>query len=163
MPFRNKQDWRSRRETCAFCGGELTGEQVLFCSDNCRAKHRYHRNKPRSRNCEVCGEPMNLRVGNPRRKRCSLGTGPNADAGPGDECWELQNEADARRNAEKDARDFPLCAHCGEETEYAGTGRHRKYCSDRCRVAAYRARKRAASLREHPTAGTSFESAQNQR
>ncbi|MBB5493131.1 hypothetical protein NE857_30550 [Nocardiopsis exhalans] len=66
----------------------------------------------------------------------------NADVFPGDECWTLQ-KADMRRALEaQQTIDSPLCSHCGEEGEYAGIGRHRKYCSDRCRVAAYRARKR---------------------
>lgn len=46
------------------------------------------------------------------------------------------------RRMERQARDFPICAHCGVEAGYAGIGRPRKFCSDRCRVAAYRARKR---------------------
>jgi len=32
------------------------------------------------------------------------------------------------------------CGHCGELVELARTGRTRKYCSTRCRVAAHRAR-----------------------
>lgn len=142
MPFRNNQ---SDRVTCVFCGEWLTGEQVLYCSDSCRVKYRYYKDKPRTRICEVCGELMNLRVGNPRRTRCSLGTGPDADAGPDDPCWDLQQEEAKRKREAEDARDFPICAHCGAEAEYAGRGRHRKYCSDRCRVAAYRARKRAST------------------
>jgi len=145
MPFRYYPTNGHRNDTCVYCHEALTGEQVLYCSDSCRVKYRYHKDKPRTRICEVCGEVMNLRVGNPRRKRCSLGTGPDADAGPGDECWELQNEEAARKAREIDARDFPICAYCGAEAEYAGRGRHRKYCSDRCRAAAYRARKRAST------------------
>lgn len=145
MPFRYRSDSGYFNTTCDFCGDWLTGEQVRFCSDSCRAKHRYYRDKPRMRECEVCGELMDLRRGNPRRRRCSLGTGPDDDAGPGDPCWELQEAEAERKRAELDARDFPICAHCGAEAEYAGRGRHRKYCSDRCRVAAYRARKRAAA------------------
>ena len=34
------------------------------------------------------------------------------------------------------------CGHCGERVELARTGRTRRYCSTRCRVAAYRARHR---------------------
>lgn len=147
MPFRYRSDSGYFNTTCDFCGDWLTGEQVRFCSDSCRAKYRYYRDKPRMRECEVCGELMDLRRGNPRRKRCSLGDddAPDADAGPDDPCWELQNKEATRRAREEDARDFPICAHCGAEGEYAGRGRHRKYCSDRCRVAAYRARKRAAA------------------
>src|SRR5690606_15432374 len=142
MPFRYRSDSGHFNDTCEFCGERLTGEQVRFCSANCRAKYHYYKDKPRTRTCEVCGELMNLRIGNPRRRRCSLGTGPDADAGPDDPCWDLQQEEAKRKREAEDARDFPICAHCGAEAEYAGRGRHRKYCSDRCRVAAYRARKR---------------------
>ena len=143
MPFRYRSDSGHFNDTCEFCGERLTGEQVRFCSANCRAKYHYYKDKPRTRTCEVCGELMNLRIGNPRRRRCSLGTGPDADAGPDDPCWDLQQEEAKRKREAEDARDFPICAHCGAEAEYAGRGRHRKYCSDRCRVAAYRARKHA--------------------
>lgn len=145
MPFRNRPESGHYNDTCEFCGERLIGEQVLFCSATCRAKHRYYKNRPRTRACELCGQLMNLRFGDARRRRCSLGTGPDADAGPDDECWELQNKEATRRAREEDERDFPICAHCGVEAEYAGRGRHRKYCSDRCRVAAYRARKRAST------------------
>lgn len=57
--------------------------------------------------------------------------------------WRIERRG-ARRNVEKGARNVLLCAHCGAETECAGPQRHRKYCSDRCRMAAYKARKRAA-------------------
>lgn len=145
MPFRYRSESGYFNTTCDFCGDWLTGEQVRFCSDSCRAKYRYYRDKPRMRKCEVCGELMDLRRGNPRRRRCSLGDDPDADAGPDDPCWDLQEEEAKRKFLAEDARDFPICAHCGAEAEYAGRGRHRKYCSDRCRVAAYRARKRAAA------------------
>ena len=152
MAYRNRQDYRARREECAFCGDPLGGEQSLFCSQNCRVKFRYHENKAkRVHLCEVCKEP--LRGLDFRKKRCTLGTGPEADAGPGDPCWDLQNAEIAANQEAENTRDFPTCLHCGEESEYLGGGdrggRHRKYCSDSCRVAAYRARKRKG-IRRNP-------------
>lgn len=137
MPF---YSYDNHRDTCAHCGAKLSARQELWCSDRCRQAARALARRPIRRvTCEVCGNVFTTRDG--RKKRCAIGTGDDADAGPGDPCWELQNAADAAEAAAVDARDFPECAHCGQETEYAGTGRHRKYCSGRCRVYAYRARK----------------------
>ena len=172
MPYRNKRDWRTYTGRCAYCGERFGGEQHTFCSASCRAKHRYYRDKPRVRECEVCGELMDITKGNRRRKRCILSSGIDpasshykehhrkldeiADAGPGDLCWELQQREEAERKAAIDKRDYPTCAYCGQEAEYAGIGRHRKYCSDKCRVYAHRARKgrkgRTTSSRERSDA-----------
>jgi len=36
-----------------------------------------------------------------------------------------------------------MCLHCAEPVEDHPDGRPRRYCSDRCRVAAFRARSKA--------------------
>jgi predicted nucleic acid-binding Zn ribbon protein len=45
------------------------------------------------------------------------------------------------------------CTHCGAEFEARKASR--RYCSDRCRMAAYQARRRAADLEQHLTGRTS--------
>jgi len=37
-----------------------------------------------------------------------------------------------------------ICAHCGADLEHKGTGRPRRFCSTRCRVAHLRAMRRWA-------------------
>ena len=49
------------------------------------------------------------------------------------------------RHSVRPAR-LAACEHCGEEFETRNT--HRKYCSDRCRMAAFARRKRAAERAE---------------
>lgn len=41
--------------------------------------------------------------------------------------------------------DTVLCLRCGSPTEQHPDGRSKLYCSDKCRAAAYRARRRGAS------------------
>lgn len=153
MPY---YDYADHRETCAHCGTRLAARQEMWCGERCRSAARSAARRPLRRVvCELCGEVFVTQ--NSRKKRCALASGVDpespryadrhaeadrvADAGPDDPCWELQ-EAELREEREaENARDFPTCAHCGEGAEYWGTGRHRKYCSDKCRVYAYRARK----------------------
>lgn len=142
MAYR-RTSWTTGRDACDFCGEELTGEQARFCAPRCRTAFRRHGGPmPATRECEVCGAKFTLR--DLRQKRCKLNA-DDGDAGPGDRCWELQEaEAKVKQDAE-DARDYPKCLRCGEETEYLGGygkgGRHRKFCSDKCRVYYHREQK----------------------
>jgi hypothetical protein len=60
-----------------------------------------------------------------------------------------------RRGSLQPAR-IVACHHCGEE--FTTRNAHRRYCGDRCRMAAFARRKRAAErdelLRLQPSAGT---------
>lgn len=142
MPY---YSYEYHRDTCAHCGYRLTDRQELWCGERCRQAARSAAKRPWRRvACDLCTNGFNTQ--DSRKTRCTMGV----DTTPGEKCWELQN-AEYQAKAEAiDTRDFPACAHCGEEAEYAGTGRHRKYCSDKCRVYAHRARKGRKSTRSVP-------------
>jgi hypothetical protein len=57
-------------------------------------------------------------------------------------CSAHVQEAAGRRRTSSQTPRRVACEHCGEEFETMNT--HRRYCSDRCRMAAFARRKRAA-------------------
>jgi hypothetical protein len=126
---------------CAGCDEPLTGRQRKWCSSACRLR-QYSKAKPLpSRTCRDCGEVFIPRHWNQRRCRY------NEDNGPGDACFDLQDEADAHlMNVEawRDVRSTSTCEApaCEESVPYSGNGRPRYYCSAKCRVRAHRAAKR---------------------
>lgn len=139
---------------CLACKSDLYGRQQYWCSERCRSTFRAGTHL-RVRECRFCGEKLDesnfgkeCRMGSPRlpddpryserdERRDDI-----ADTNLGEHCYEMQAAAEEKELDRLDARDAPICAYCGEEGEYACIGRHRKYCQDRCRVYAYRARKR---------------------
>ena len=148
--------WQHQLDNCEYCDVRLTGYQERYCSSACAMAVRRAAQKPQLRViCELCGELFYTH--NTRRKRCRLASGVNpdsrfynkraakkdhlADAGPGDPCWDLQNEElDALEDTWESWED-PHCEHCGDSIEYGGKGRRPKFCSTKCRVYAHRAKK----------------------
>jgi endogenous inhibitor of DNA gyrase (YacG/DUF329 family) len=62
-------------------------------------------------------------------------------------CSAHVSEAGGRNSRRPRPVRLAACEHCGEEFETRNS--HRKYCSDRCRMAAFARRKRAAERAEH--------------
>lgn len=124
---------------CEECGEWLTGRQTRFCSARCkmRAHRRDSRPAPAERVCRLCGATFRPLRG--KQTYCDWTN--DADAS----CAELQNEL-ARTALDKENQRWDSeCARdgCEESTGWTGVGRPRRFCSDRCRVAHYRAEKRA--------------------
>jgi endogenous inhibitor of DNA gyrase (YacG/DUF329 family) len=133
---------------CVHCHRRLTGKQERYCSAACRqATYRAGKRTgpPVLRICALCGgdfEPVR-----PRQKFCTYDmAGFDDEAGflcinLQEDLWELEEDAKA-------ARESAVCAHCGKSAGWTGRGRPKKYCSGRCKVADFRAAKRAAA-QEH--------------
>jgi len=126
------------RYDCAYCGAWLEGRQTIWCSAACRmaARRAEARRKAGPRYCELCGEPLHP---SNRGRRCRM----DVDTVDGERCYEMQLAPIIARRAAEDARWDATCP-CGRNAGWNGVGRARKYCSDACRVRAYRQRKRAA-------------------
>lgn len=133
-----------RRFECEVCGEWLEGRQTRFCSARCRQRH-YRATHPVDiplSTCALCGTEFRPVRG--KQRVCAVPE--QADA----TCRELQQERDriAREHADEldEQRWEATCARegCDESTGWEGVGRPRRFCSDRCRVAHYRAEKRNA-------------------
>ncbi|MEV6684888.1 hypothetical protein AB0N28_06055 [Streptomyces sp. NPDC051130] len=124
-------------QSCEECGKWLTGRQTRFCSPKCkmRARRRDSGASPAEKVCTLCGASFRPLRG----KQVFCDYTDQADAS----CSEMQNARDAQRLALDEERWEALCAHCEESTGWDGVGRPRKFCSDRCKQAFYRAAKRA--------------------
>jgi hypothetical protein len=132
---------------CVHCSTPLGGRQERYCSAACRqAVYRAGKRggHPALRVCELCGgtfEPVR-----PRQRYCTYDIA-GFDDEAGGECESKQAELLEIADYWKEARATAVCAHCGEPVGWAGRGRPRKYCSGRCKVAAFRAAVAAAQER----------------
>ncbi|MEU7313308.1 MULTISPECIES: hypothetical protein [unclassified Streptomyces] len=128
---------------CGGCDTPLTGRQRQWCSDACRLR-QYGKPLP-LRDCCLCGQPFP--PVNARQRVCRYGV----DNERGDACFDVQEAAeehqDDRVNYWREIRDSAVCEGptCTAEIPYAGTGRPKRFCSARCRVAANRAAKKEAA------------------
>jgi hypothetical protein len=142
-----------RREDCIECGNWLPdtsaqGRRVradrLYCSANCRVNARRRANyvPPAEKVCRLCGDTFRPLRG--KQTYCDIDQASK-------ECRELQeqhkeNQAQQALDAE-DARWEAVCARegCEDSTGWTGSGRPRRFCSDRCKTANYRTVKRSAT------------------
>lgn len=116
------------------CEEWLTGRQARFCSAKCRMRaHRHARaTPPAEKVCVLCGATFRPLRG--KQTFCDFEN--DAD----DTCVTLQNERVAQRFTLDSERHAKTCAHCGEWAGWDGIGRPRRFCSNRCKTAHYRAR-----------------------
>jgi endogenous inhibitor of DNA gyrase (YacG/DUF329 family) len=125
-----------RRDDCMECGNWLPDKSRsdrLYCSESCR-KHAYrreHSTPPAEKICVLCGaifRPL-------RGKQTFCDFTNDAD----ETCAVLQNERAQQQRELEDQRWDKECEHCGENTGWDGVGRPRRFCSNRCKTAFYRA------------------------
>lgn len=136
MPY---YPWSSHSDKCGWCGERLTGKQERYCETKCRvAAWRAGKNpRPEPRTCVLCGEEFF-----PRHKRqhyCDYFD--DAERA----CKLMQDDLEEAADFAAEDRANALCEHCGESAGWTGNGRPRKFCSDRCKTAEYRARKRGTA------------------
>lgn len=124
--------------TCDHCERKLTGRQRKFCSESCRVAEWRESKRPRQyRDCELCGDPFPVRYRNQRV--CDYNSRASED------CKYLQEELMVEwEDAQDELRDA-VCEREGCEISVyrPGPGRPKRFCSDRCKTAHYRATKRA--------------------
>lgn len=140
-----------RRYDCPECGNWLpdtsdSGRRAradrVYCSDRCRvrANRRAAYVAPAEKTCEACGATFRPLRG--KQKVCDLIEQASK------ECAEAQTvraqECAQQALDTEDARWETECARngCGNNAGWDGRGRPRKFCSDRCKTAHYRAVKR---------------------
>lgn len=123
--------------SCEECNEWLTGRQSRFCSAKCkmRSRRRERGTPPAEKVCVLCGATFRPLRG----KQAFCDYMDQAD----DSCSEMQNARDTHRLMLDEQRWEALCARCKESAGWDGVGRPRKFCSDRCKTAHYRATKRA--------------------
>ncbi|MEU7303736.1 hypothetical protein [Streptomyces sp. NPDC007206] len=132
--------------TCEECGDWLTGRQRRFCSDKCkmRAFRREKDSKPPEKVCRLCGATFRPLRG--KQTYCDF----QNDAS--ESCARMQDELARRRLDAQIARDDRKCEHCGNWAGNEGNvGRPRRFCSNRCKTAHYRAEKRSKSIPSTPS------------
>ncbi|MFE4577333.1 hypothetical protein [Streptomyces chartreusis] len=125
--------------TCEECDEWLTGRQTRFCSARCKMRARRRTGpKPAEKVCRLCGATFRPLRG--KQTYCDFAN--DAD----ESCAELQNALAQEVIAKESQRWDAECARegCDDSTGWDGVGRPRRFCSDRCRVAHYRAEKRQA-------------------
>lgn len=134
---------------CRNCGKELSGNW-LYCSDLCQTECRKRFGMPRPsyghetlrhRSCSHC-EKLHRR----HSQYCSDACKQKAyrrrkDPGSGD--WLRKSERAQKAVHTKQTTYVKLvCEHCGDERSWTiASGALRRYCSEKCKQAAYRRRK----------------------
>jgi endogenous inhibitor of DNA gyrase (YacG/DUF329 family) len=130
----------NQADRCEHCGKQLEERQERYCSHACRQGAYRTRKRPRKRpqlkRCPLCGE--GFEVTHPRKKYCDYNDEAEED------CRTAQDDLDEAAELAAMERAEAECAHCGNPAGWTGRGRPRRYCSNRCKTAAYRNRKRAA-------------------
>jgi len=118
---------------CVICYRPLSGRQEQYCSARCKMRaHRKKSQQHTEKACVLCGAMF----------RPTRGNQTYCDFYYADEtCAALQNELAARKLELDDARWEKTCEHCGEHAGWNGRGRPRRFCSNRCKTAFYRAAK----------------------
>lgn len=109
-----------------------------YCSARCKMRARRRTGpKPAERHCRLCGATFRPLRG--KQSYCDFTN--DADQ----TCAELQNELAREMTRKENQRWDAECARegCDSSTGWEGAGRPRRFCSDRCRVAHYRAERRA--------------------
>lgn len=138
---------------CRNCGEELSGNW-LYCSDACQSECRKRFGMPRAsygretlrgapvRSCTHCDKLIHGR----RSQYCSDACKQAAyrkrkDPGVGD--WSRKSDRAQKAVHTKQTTYIKLtCEHCGDERSWTiASGALRRYCSDKCKQAAYRQRK----------------------
>ncbi|KAF2778712.1 hypothetical protein STPH1_3374 [Streptomyces sp. OM5714] len=125
----------SHAENCLRCDTPLTGRSERWCSNACRQAAYRASKRPtvEHKTCTACGAPF--RPARPGQEVCAYSR--EADL----YCKAVQDEQYEDAIDEREAKMNADCQWCLKPTGWAGVGRVRKYCSDRCKVAAHRARK----------------------
>lgn len=133
--------WTEHSEDCEHCGERLAGKQERYCSPACRqAVYRARKDPsalPKLKPCELCGEAFQPK--NARQRWCDYAEEAERD------CQSIQDDLEEAAEYAAEERREVLCEHCGESAGWTGQGRPRKFCSNRCKTAEYRARKRGAA------------------
>lgn len=119
---------------CLHCGAALTGRQARTCSPRCR---KAIQRPPRPlKTCRLCKQPFQP-AGPGQPSVCDYET--EAD----DLCQGLQDDQEDAQASIQAARAGATCEGpaCSVPLAHGGRGRPRRFCSVRCRSAAYRAEK----------------------
>ncbi|MGK5533483.1 hypothetical protein [Streptomyces sp. URMC 129] len=137
MGYYERENWAER---CEQCGGPLNERQERYCSARCRqAAYRARKIPGRKerewKTCPLCGELFE--VTRPGKKFCDYWDEAEAD------CKAAQDDLEEAAEEAAQARQNAVCENCGEPAGWSGRGRPRRYCSNRCKTAAYRHRKAA--------------------
>lgn len=136
MGYYARDNWAER---CEQCGDPLNERQERYCSGACRQAAYRERKQPRKgrelKRCPLCGELFEVtRRG---KKFCDYWDEAEDDCKTAQD--DLQEDSEEAAQARRDA----TCENCGEPAGWSGRGRPRRYCSDRCKTAAYRRRQAA--------------------
>jgi len=136
---------------CRNCGKELSGNW-LYCSGGCQAEGRKSFGMPRptsyghemlrrSRSCAHC-DKLHRRHSQYCSNACKQAAyRKRKDPGAGD--WSRKSERAQKAVRTKQSTYVELtCEHCGDKRSWTiASGALRRYCSDKCKQAAYRQRK----------------------
>lgn len=119
--------------TCEECGGWLTGRQTRYCSKKCNMRAYRRAMRPDPKVCDLCGAEFVPLRGNQRI--CDYMN--EADS----TCSGMQMDRDRLKHAADAQRWEQVCIRegCNEWTGWEGAGRPRRFCSNRCKTAHYRA------------------------
>lgn len=121
---------------CDECGEYLTGRQTRYCSPRCKMRARRRSAQAAEQICRLCGATFRPLRG--KQTYCDFEN--DAD----ESCATMQNELAALQSQAEERRWDAQCARagCDNNAGWDGIGRPRRFCSDRCRVAHYRAERR---------------------